>query len=87
MEIRELSVMENLSDNGKEASTMDSVVGGHGYGYGYGYGHDYFSKYFNKFGVEIEIIKPEIVEQNPETDIVARSIDLRAGMSGTRPRP
>ena len=48
MEIKELSFMENLSDNDKGTSTKDSVVGGHSYHYSHSYSYSYdFDSYFS----------------------------------------
>lgn len=62
MEIKELSFMENLSEEGQDTSAMDNVVGGHGYGHGYGF-HGYFPHpYFVKvpdFGKGKGVTKPE----------------------------
>ncbi len=84
MEIKELSFLENLSDNGKKTSAMDSVIGGHRYGHSYGYDfHGYFShpifdklKDFDFGKIKIEVIKPE---PEPVSDI-SIALNSQAGI-------
>ena len=77
MEIKELSFMENLSDNDKETSAKDSVTGGHSYGYDL---HGYFShplldklKDLDFGNITIELIQPE---PEPELEISSISTAL-----------
>ncbi len=89
MEIKELSFMENLSDNDKETSEKDSVIGGHSYGYSHSYSYDfdsYFShpvfdqlKDFDFGNITIEVIKPE---PEPKPDF---SVDFSISSIAARP--
>lgn len=65
MEIKELSFLDNLSDNGKETSSKDSVIGGHSYDYSYDF-DGYFPhplldklKDFDLGNITIEVTEPE----------------------------
>ena len=70
MEIKELSFMENLSDNDKKTSTKDSVIGGHSYDYSYS--SDYYDYSDHPFFEEIIIdfdfgkIVIEVPQAEPE---------------------
>ena len=66
MDIKELSFMQNLSDNGKEISAKDSIVGGDSYGYSHileGIVID-----FDFGSIVIEVTEPE-PEPEPEPTI------------------
>ena len=90
MEIKELSFMENLSDNGKEIYAKDTVVGGHSYGYSYDF-HSYFShplldklKNFDFGKITIEVIKPKPKPKpEPEPELVITFAEARAPESTT----
>lgn len=59
MEIKELSFLDNLSDNGKKNFAMDSVIGGHDddYSYIYDFLDDFLHPFLEK---EIEVPEPEM---------------------------
>ncbi len=80
MEIKELSFLENLANNGNETSAKDSVIGGHSYDYSHSYSYDfdsYFShpvfdklKDFDFGNIVIKVTKPKPEpEPEPEFDV------------------
>ena len=82
MEIKELSFMENLSDNDKQTFVRDSVIGGHSYDYSYSYSSDYYGysdhPFFQEIIIDFDFRKITIEVTKPETTFAIADADVDA---------
>lgn len=90
MEIKELSFMENLSGNGKEAFARNGLVGGHSYSSSSDYdsysSHPFFEEIIIDFDFGSIVVEVPQAEPEPEPELVASSIHSGAGLPKFPPK-